>query len=84
MTAAATVTTRLRVGSGICLLIERDPIITAKEVANIGVLSGARPELGVGAGWDREEMSSHGTDPRRRLRLLQERVEAAVAEARGE
>ena len=79
MTAAAVVTSRLRVGSGICLLIERDPIVTAKEVASIDVLSGGRVELGVGAGWNREEMANHGTDPRRRMRLLQERVEAMKA-----
>jgi len=76
MTAAATATTKLRVGSGICLLIERDPITTAKEVASIDVLSGGRVEFGVGAGWNREEMANHGTDPRRRMAILQERVEA--------
>jgi len=79
MTAAAVVTTKLRVGSGVCLLIERDPIITAKEVASVDVLSGGRVEFGVGAGWNREEMANHGTDPRRRMALLQERVEAMKA-----
>lgn len=79
MTAAAAATTRLRVGSGICLLIERDPIITAKEVASIDVLSGGRVEFGVGAGWNREEMANHGTDPRIRMALLRERVEAVKA-----
>lgn len=79
MTAAAAATTRLRVGSGICLLIERDPIITAKEVASIDVLSGGRVEFGVGAGWNREEMANHGTDPRTRMALLRERVEAVKA-----
>ena len=79
MTAAATATTRLRVGSGICLLIERDPITTAKEVASIDVLSGGRVEFGVGAGWNREEMENHGTDPRRRMAILRERVEAIKA-----
>jgi len=61
MTAAAVSTTRLRICSGICLLIERDPITTAKEVASVDVLSGGRVELGVGAGWNREEMANHGT-----------------------
>jgi probable F420-dependent oxidoreductase len=75
-TAAATVTSRLRVGSGVCLVIERDPIITAKEVASVDFLSGGRFEFGVGAGWNREEMANHGTDPRRRMALLRERVEA--------
>ncbi|MCU1489935.1 MAG: N5,N10-methylenetetrahydromethanopterin reductase-related protein [Acidimicrobiaceae bacterium] len=79
MTAAAVTTTKLRVGSGICLLIERDPIITAKEVASIDVLSGGRVEFGVGAGWNREEMANHGTDPRRRMAILRERVEAMKA-----
>ena len=79
MTAAVTVTTRLRVGSGICLVIERDPIITAKEVASIDSLSGGRVEFGVGAGWNREEMANHGTDPRLRMALLRERVEAMKA-----
>ena len=64
MTAAVTVTARLRVGTGICLVIERDPITTAKEVASVDHLSGGRFEFGVGAGWNREEMANHGTDPR--------------------
>jgi probable F420-dependent oxidoreductase len=79
MAAAATATTKLRVGSGICLLIERDPIITAKEVASVDALSGGRVDFGVGAGWNREEMANHGTDPRRRMALLRERVEAMKA-----
>lgn len=79
MTAAAVVTSRLRIASGICLLIERDPIVTAKQVASIDVLSGGRVEFGVGAGWNREEMEHHGTDPRRRMAVLRERVEAMKA-----
>jgi probable F420-dependent oxidoreductase len=79
MTAAVTATTRLRVGSGICLLVERDPITTAKEVASVDVLSGGRVEFGVGAGWNREEMANHGTDPRKRMAILRERVEAMKA-----
>ena len=79
MTAAVTATTRLRVGSAICLVIERDPITTAKEVASIDVLSGGRVEFGVGAGWNREEMENHGTDPRKRMAILRERVEAMKA-----
>jgi probable F420-dependent oxidoreductase len=79
LTAAAVATTRLRVGSGISLVIQRDPIITAKETASIDVLSGGRFEFGVGAGWNREEMANHGTDPRTRMRLLAERVEAIKA-----
>jgi probable F420-dependent oxidoreductase len=76
LTAAALATSRLRVGSGISLVIQRDPIITAKEVASIDVLSGGRFDFGVGAGWNREEMANHGTDPRTRMRLFAERVEA--------
>jgi probable F420-dependent oxidoreductase len=79
LTAAAVATTRLRVGSGVCLLIERDPITTAKEVASIDVLSGGRMEFGVGAGWNREEMAHHGTDPRVRMAVLAERVGAMKA-----
>jgi probable F420-dependent oxidoreductase len=79
MTAAAAATSHLRVGSGICLVVERDPITTAKEVASIDHLSGGRLEFGVGAGWNREEMRNHGTEPRTRMRLLAERVEAMKA-----
>jgi probable F420-dependent oxidoreductase len=79
VTAALSATTRLRVGSGVCLLIQRDPIITAKEVSSVDFLSGGRFEFGVGAGWNRVEMENHGTDPRRRMALLRERVEAMKA-----
>lgn len=79
LTAAAMATRRLRVGSGICLVIERDPIVTAKEVASIDTLSGGRLELGVGAGWNREEMRNHGTDPRVRMAVMAERIEAMKA-----
>ena len=78
-TAAVTATTRLRVGSGVCLLIQRDPIICAREVASVDHLSGGRFEFGVGAGWNRPEMANHGTDPRRRMAVLRERVEAMKA-----
>jgi probable F420-dependent oxidoreductase len=76
LTAAATVTTRLRIGTGICLVNQRDPIITAKEVASLDDISGGRFEFGVGAGWNREEMRNHGTDPRTRMKLVAERVHA--------
>ena len=79
LTAAAEATTSLRVGSGICLVVERDPIVTAKEVASVDHLSGGRFEFGVGAGWNREEMRNHGTDPRTRMRLMAERIEAMKA-----
>jgi probable F420-dependent oxidoreductase len=79
LTAAATATRRLRVGSGVCLVVERDPIVTAKEVASVDHLSGGRLEFGVGAGWNREEMANHGTDPATRMALLGERVRAMQA-----
>jgi probable F420-dependent oxidoreductase len=79
LTAAALATSKLRVGSGICLVVERDPITTAKEVASIDHLSGGRFEFGVGAGWNREEMENHGTDPRVRMAIMLERIEAMKA-----
>jgi probable F420-dependent oxidoreductase len=79
LTAAAAATNRLRVGSGVCLVVERDPIITAKEVASVDHLSGGRFEFGVGAGWNREEMANHGTDPRTRMALMGERIRAMQA-----
>jgi probable F420-dependent oxidoreductase len=75
-TAAAASTHRLKIGTGVCLVIERDPIITAKEVASVDRLSGGRFLFGVGAGWNREEMADHGTDPRVRMSILRERVES--------
>jgi probable F420-dependent oxidoreductase len=76
LTAAAAATTQLRIGTGICLVVQRDPIITAKEVASLDLISGGRVEFGVGAGWNREEMRNHGTDPRVRMAVMAERVEA--------
>src|SRR5438067_623819 len=64
LTAAATVTTRLKVGTGIALVIQRDPILLAKEVASLDRVSAGRAIVGVGAGWNREEMRDHGTDPK--------------------
>jgi probable F420-dependent oxidoreductase len=74
LTAAATVTERIRLGTGICLVVERDPITTAKEVATLDLLSGGRVLFGVGGGWNREEMENHGTDPARRFAVMRERV----------
>ena len=78
MTAAAAATTTLKVATGVCLVPQRDPIHTAKEVATVDVLSGGRVIFGVGAGWNRQEMRNHGTDPKTRMRLLTERVEAMI------
>lgn len=59
---------------GIALVIQRDPIVLAKEIASLDLISGGRAVFGVGAGWNREEMRNHGTDPKTRMRLLRERV----------
>jgi probable F420-dependent oxidoreductase len=79
LATVAAVTERLRLGTGVCLIIERDPITTAKEVASLDVLSGGRFEFGIGGGWNREEMRDHGTDPRRRFSIMRERVLAMKA-----
>jgi probable F420-dependent oxidoreductase len=71
---ALAATQNLRVGTGIALIPQRDPIVTAKEVASLDHLSGGRFELGVGAGWNREEMANHGVDPRTRMRRMREYV----------
>src|SRR4029434_139601 len=71
---AAAATTKLKVGSGICLLIERDPITTAKEIASIDKLSHGRFLFGIGGGWNAEEMENHGTPFRERWKVLRERV----------
>jgi probable F420-dependent oxidoreductase len=74
MAAAAAVTNHLRVGTGICLVIQRDPITLAKEVASVDHLSGGRVLFGVGGGWNLEEMENHGTNPRVRWTILRERI----------
>lgn len=76
LTAAAATTQRLLLGTGVALMIERDPITTAKEVASLDVVSGGRAVFGIGVGWNREEMENHGTDPRTRGKLLNERIRA--------
>jgi probable F420-dependent oxidoreductase len=79
LTAAAAVTHRLRIGTGICLVIQRDPIVTAKAVASLDQLSNGRFLFGVGAGWNVEEMANHGTDAGRRFGVMRERIEAMKA-----
>jgi probable F420-dependent oxidoreductase len=71
---AAGATTKLRLGTGICLVIERDPITLAKEVASLDHLSGGRFLFGIGGGWNAEEMAHHGTAFKTRFRLLRERI----------
>jgi probable F420-dependent oxidoreductase len=72
--AVAATTERLRVGTGIALIVERDPITLAHEAATLDHLSGGRFELGIGAGWNLEEMRNHGTDPARRFAVMRERA----------
>jgi len=76
LTAMAAVTERLLLGTGVTLLMERDTITTAKEVASVDFVSGGRFLFGVGVGWNREEMANHGTDPKTRGRLVDEQLAA--------
>src|SRR2546429_9558206 len=76
LTAAAVASKSLLLGTGICLLIQRDPIHTAKEAASLDCISNGRLLFGVGAGWNREEMADHGTAFEPRFRPLRERGEA--------
>jgi probable F420-dependent oxidoreductase len=79
LAAIAAVTERIRIGTGVCLIIQRDPIVTAKEVATVDQISGGRFLFGIGAGWNREEMENHGTDYRTRFTRMRESVEAMKA-----
>lgn len=74
--AAAAVTSTLLLGTSIILVTERDPIVTAKEVATLDHICGGRFLFGIGAGWNRQEMINHGTDPRRRWTVTRERIAA--------
>jgi probable F420-dependent oxidoreductase len=76
---AAAATERLVVGTSVCLVIEHDPIVLAKEISSLDVLSGGRFVFGVGAGWNKQEMLNHGTDPATRHGNMRERVEAMKA-----
>ena len=79
LTAAAAVTTKLRLGTGITLVAQRDPIWLAKEVASLDVISGGRFLFGVGFGWNHEEMASHGVDIAHRRAVVREKVLACKA-----
>jgi len=72
--AAAAATKRLKIGTGICLIIERDTITTAKEVASLDLLSGGRFLFGIGAGWNADEMENHGTEYKSRYKRMREQV----------
>ena len=76
---AAAATTTLKLAPGLMLVAQRDPIVTAKAIASLDVLSGGRLLLGVGAGWNIEEMEDHGVDPARRFGRMRESVEAMRA-----
>ena len=79
LAAAAMATKRLKVGTGVCLVAQRDPIQTAKLVASIDQVSGGRFLFGVGGGWNAEEMADHGTAFKPRFKLMRERVAAMKA-----
>ncbi len=74
LAAAAAVTKRIKLATGICLVIQRDPIHTAKEVSTVDRLSSGRFLFGIGAGWNAEEMADHGTAFDTRFKLMRERV----------
>jgi probable F420-dependent oxidoreductase len=79
MTMAAAATKNLKVATGVCLVIERDPIVLAKQVASVDLASNGRVIFGIGGGWNLEEMENHGTIAKSRWKLLRERVEAIKA-----
>lgn len=79
LTAMATHTEKLILGTGICLVIQRDPIHTAKSCASLDQLSNGRFHFGVGGGWNEDEMNDHGTELEGRFKLLRERVGAIKA-----
>ena len=76
LAAVAARTENLRIGTGICLLTERDPIVTAKVVASLDQVSNGRFELGLGAGWNAEEMENHGTNYESRFQIMVDRAKS--------
>ncbi len=74
LTAAAVVTTKLRLGTGITLVAQRDPVWLAKEVASLDVISNGRFLFGIGYGWNHEEMETHGVDIGHRRAVVREKV----------
>ncbi len=79
LNTAAAVTTKLKIGTGIALVVQRDPIVTAKIVSSIDQLSNGRFLFGVGNGWNRDEIENHGTNFATRNKLARERIEAMQA-----
>jgi probable F420-dependent oxidoreductase len=91
LAAAAAVTSRIRLGTGVALVAQHDPLVLAKALATLDLVSGGRLVLGVGYGWNREEMESHGVEYGRRREIVREKMLAMqalwsreVAEFRGE
>jgi len=79
LAAAAGVTSRIRLGTGIALVAQHDPIVLAKVLATLDVVSQGRLVFGVGYGWNREEMESHGVDYGRRREIVREKMLAIQA-----
>ena len=79
LTAAACATKRLKVATGIALVIQRDTIQTAKLVASIDQVSGGRFLFGIGGGWNQEEIENHGTAFSSRMQKMREQIEAMKA-----
>src|SRR3989442_7175963 len=79
LSAAAAVTTHLKLGTAVCLVIQRDTIQTAKLVASVDQVSKGRFLFGIGGGWNAEEMADHGTEFKTRFKLMRERIEAMKA-----
>src|SRR6516164_816128 len=79
LAAAAAATKRLKVGTGVCLVIQRDTIQTAKLVASLDQVSGGRFLFGIGGGWNQEEIENHGTVFATRMKQMREQIEAMKA-----
>ncbi len=79
LSIAAACTKKLKIGTGICLIPQREPIQTAKSVASLDKLSGGRFVFGIGGGWNVEEMNNHGAEYKTRFKLMRERILAMQA-----
>lgn len=74
LTSAAAATTKLKLATGICLVAQHDPIVLAKTISSLDLVSGGRFIFGIGVGWNVEEMADHGVDPSRRRAIVREKV----------
>ena len=79
LAAAAAATSKLRLGTGICLVPEHDPIVLAKVIASLDLISNGRFEFGIGAGWNAEELANHGTAFKDRFKVMEDRTKAMRA-----